>query len=77
MTDVGLNDAVKPAGTIFENETSPEKPLIPVTMIVEVLEDPAWMTRLEGPLLTVKSVTRMLIAAVRVVEPLVPVTLTK
>jgi len=54
----------------------PVKPLAAVTLIVELVREPASATKLVGLAAIVKSTTWNVTVAIRVSEPLVPVTVT-
>ncbi len=73
---LGLASALIPDGPDTDIETVPEKPFKPLTVIVEVTEDPA---RIEIDVLvaTLKSTTLTATTTEWVSEPLVPVTVTE
>ncbi len=77
VTLVGLSVAVQPAGApVAVKETTPVKPFIAVTVMVEVAEEPATKLSVVGLAVTVKSVTVTATVAEWDNAPLVPVTVT-
>ncbi len=77
VTLVGLNVAEQPVGApVAVNETIPVNPFTAVTVMVEVVEDPATKVSDVGLAVTVKSVTVTATVAVLDLVPLVPVTAT-
>ncbi len=77
VTLVGLGLAEQPVGApVVVNETIPVKPFTPVTVMVEVPEEPADKLIEVGLAVTVKSVTVTETVAVLDLVPLVPVTVT-
>ncbi len=76
-TLVGLRVHVKPAGETAEvRVTVPVKPFTGATVIVEMPVDPVLTVTVVGLAVTVKSLTVKVTVAVRVSDPLVPVTVT-